>query len=57
MAYAKGQRNAGLRLLNDVQRYAPRQYITMTTEATSVDLTKETKETEDGRRSEVRDEA
>lgn len=41
MAYAKGTRNAGLRLLNDVSRFTPQEYITMTQEATSVKLIEE----------------
>ncbi len=39
MAYRKGQRQAGLRLLADVSRFAPREYITMTEENTTVTLT------------------
>ncbi len=39
MAYRKGQRNAALRLLADVTRHAPREYITMTEENTPVTLT------------------
>ncbi len=38
MAYAKGRRNAGLRLLSDVTKYAPQEYVTMTEEASSVTL-------------------
>jgi hypothetical protein len=41
MAYAKGVRNTGLRLLNDVTRFTPHEYITMTQEATSVKLLEE----------------
>lgn len=41
MAYAKGVRNTGLRLLNDVTRFAPHEYIVMTQEATSVKLLEE----------------
>lgn len=41
MAYAKGTRNAGLRLLNDVSRFTPHEYIVMTQEATSVKLLEE----------------
>lgn len=41
MAYAKGTRNAGLRLLNDVSRFSPQEYIIMTQEATSVKLLEE----------------
>jgi hypothetical protein len=38
MALAKGRRNAGLRLLADVTTFTPSLYITMTEEATSVQL-------------------
>lgn len=46
MAYAKGVRNTGLRLLNDVTRFTPGEYITMTQEATSVKLLEEPEEDE-----------
>lgn len=46
MAYAKGTRNAGLRLLNDVSRFTPHEYIVMTQEATSVKLVEQTEEEE-----------
>lgn len=38
MAWEKGNRNAGLRLLDDVTKFTPQQYITMTEEARSVKL-------------------
>ena len=41
MAYAKGVRNTALRLLNDVSRFSPHEYIIMTQEATSVKLLEE----------------
>lgn len=46
MAYAKGTRNAGLRLLNDVSRFTPHEYIVMTQEATSVKLLEQPEEEE-----------
>lgn len=46
MAFQKGARNAGLRLLNDVSRFTPNEYITMTQEATSVKLVEEPEEDE-----------
>jgi hypothetical protein len=41
MAYAKGARNSGLRLLSDISRFTPHEYIIMTQEATSVKLLEE----------------
>lgn len=41
MAYEKGSRNAGLRLLDAVSRYTPTMYIRMTQENTSVQLEEE----------------
>ncbi len=38
MAFSKGVRNVTLRLLKDVQGFTPREYITMTEEATSLRL-------------------
>lgn len=38
MAFEKGLRNYGLKLLADVTRYAPDQYITMTREQSGVEL-------------------
>lgn len=38
MAYMKGRRNVGLRLLKDVQGFCPAQYATMVEEATSVSI-------------------
>ncbi len=46
MAYRKGQRNAGLRLLSDVTKFSPREYITMTEENTPVTLTEPPSEVE-----------
>lgn len=37
MAFDKGQRNAALRLLRDVNRYAPREYILMQDEAQTLE--------------------
>ncbi len=47
MAYAKGRRNAGLRLLSDVTKYSPSEYVTMTEEASSVTLRAAPSEVED----------
>jgi hypothetical protein len=44
MAFSKGVRNAGLRLLNDVSRFTPQEYIQMTTEATAIKLVSEPEE-------------
>lgn len=44
MAFAKGVRNTALRLLNDVTRFTPHEYIVMTQEATSVKLLAEPEE-------------
>ncbi len=38
LAYEKGRRNAGLRLLNDVTKFTPQDYIRMTEENTSVSI-------------------
>jgi len=38
MAYSKGVRNVTLRLLRDVNRFTPHEYIIMTEEATSIKL-------------------
>lgn len=38
LAYQKGRRNAGLRLLKDVTTFTPLEYITMTEEATKLSL-------------------
>lgn len=37
MAYEKGQRRAGLRLLKDVQMWAPSEYILMSNEAQTIE--------------------
>lgn len=42
MAFGKGTRNAGLRLLADVTTFCPREYVRMTEENTGVNLTEET---------------
>jgi len=39
MAFDKGRRNTGLKLLKSVQGYAPREYVTMVEENTRVRLT------------------
>lgn len=44
MAFSKGVRNAGLRLLSDVSRFTPQEYVTMTTEATAIKLVSEPEE-------------
>lgn len=36
MAYSKGRRNAGLRLLKDAQGFTPQEYVIMTEENTNV---------------------
>lgn len=41
MAWEKGVRNGGLRLLSDVTKFTPQFYITMTEEARSIKLTEE----------------
>lgn len=38
LAYEKGRRNPGLRLLNDVTKFTPQDYIRMTEENTSVSV-------------------
>lgn len=50
MAYAKGLRNEGLKLLNAVIRFSPTLYVRMTEENTGVDLTTQDEEetTDDG---------
>lgn len=47
MAFQKGQRNLGLRLLKSVLLHCPEQYIAMTTENSSLNLQEQ--ETTDGR--------
>lgn len=48
MAFDKGRKQFALQLLRDVNRFAPKEYITMTEEATSVALRQEpTKEEDD----------
>lgn len=48
MAYDKGRKQFALQLLRDVNRFTPREYITMTEEATSIALRQEqTKEEDD----------
>lgn len=42
MAHAKGVRSVTLRLLQDVNRFCPREYILMVEEATSISLLTET---------------
>lgn len=50
MAFDKGIRNEGLRLLADVTRICPNEYIRMTQENTGVDLsTPDESESDDGR--------
>jgi hypothetical protein len=46
MAWEKGIRNTGLRLLNDVTTFTPQQYIMMTEEARSIKLLEQNDERE-----------
>lgn len=47
MAWEKGNRNSGLRLLRDVTTFTPQAYITMTEEARRVKLTEAPEPTEE----------
>lgn len=57
MAFQKGRRNTGLKLLKAVQAYTPNDYITMTTEATKVELSLNKEPTNGGRDSDPSDDA